>query len=76
VLGIVVGAGPAVHASAALRDAVAAAPCPVVEVISGNPYLPGDAWASQLSAVCSAVIAGAGSHGIRLAVDYLAAGAR
>jgi|GEM_PF-2684407 len=76
VLGIVVGAGRAVHASAVLRDAVAAAQCPVVEVISGNPYRPGEAWASLLSPVCSTVIAGAGGHGYTLAVDYLAAGAR
>ncbi|WP_426299648.1 LacI family DNA-binding transcriptional regulator [Arthrobacter sp. R-11] len=75
VLGIVVGAGRAVHASAALRDAVTAVHCPVVEVITGNPYQPGQAWQSLLSAACSAVIAGAGSHGFRLAVDYLAAGA-
>ena len=76
VVGIVVGAGHAVHASAALRDAVAAATFPVVEVIPGNPYRPGEAWASLLSAACTTVIAGAGVHGFRLAVDYLAAGTR
>jgi len=75
VLGIVVGAGRDVHASAALRDAVSAVHCPVVEVISDNPYQPGEDWQSLLSAACSTVIAGAGSHGFRLAVDYLAAGA-
>ncbi|WP_162943728.1 LacI family DNA-binding transcriptional regulator [Arthrobacter celericrescens] len=76
VLGIVVGAGRAVHASAVLRDAVAVAPCPVVEVIPGNPYRPGEAWAGLLSAACTTVIAGAGGHGVSLAVDYLAAGTR
>ncbi|MDJ0319200.1 type II 3-dehydroquinate dehydratase [Pseudarthrobacter sp. PS3-L1] len=71
--GIVINAGAYTHTSVALRDALAAVALPAVEVHITNVHQREEfRHHSYLSGVCTAVIAGAGVHGYRLAIDFLA----
>lgn len=61
------------HTSVAIRDALAAAAIPFIEVHLSNPHAREDfRHTSYLSPVAEAVIAGAGVDGYRFAVDLLA----
>lgn len=72
-VGIVINAGAFTHTSVALRDALAAVELPAVEVHITNVHQREEfRHHSYLSAVCSAVIVGAGVQGYKLAIDYLA----
>ncbi|WP_426996922.1 type II 3-dehydroquinate dehydratase [Pseudarthrobacter sp. N5] len=72
-VGIVINAGAFTHTSVALRDALAAVELPSVEVHITNVHQREEfRHHSYLSGVCTAVIVGAGVHGYRLAIDYLA----
>lgn len=72
-MGIVINAGAYTHTSVALRDALAAVQLPAVEVHITNVYQREEfRHHSYLSPVCTAVIAGAGVHGYKLAIDFLA----
>lgn len=72
-VGIVINAGAFTHTSVALRDALAAVQLPAVEVHITNVHQREEfRHHSYLSPVCAAVIAGAGVHGYKLAIDYLA----
>lgn len=72
-MGIVINAGAYTHTSVALRDALAAVQLPAVEVHITNVYQREEfRHHSYLSPVCAAVIAGAGVHGYKLAIDFLA----
>jgi 3-dehydroquinate dehydratase-2 len=71
--GIVINAGAYTHTSVALRDAIAAVQLPAVEVHITNVHQREEfRHHSYLSAVCNAVIVGAGLQGYKLAIDYLA----
>lgn len=71
--GIIINAGAYTHTSVALRDAIAAAELPAVEVHISNVHQREEfRHHSYLSAVCQAVIVGAGVFGYELAVRYLA----
>ncbi|UYM07628.1 type II 3-dehydroquinate dehydratase [Solicola gregarius] len=71
--GIVINAGGYTHTSVALRDAIAAVALPTIEVHISNVHKREDfRHHSYLSAVCEAVIVGAGIHGYVLAIDHLA----
>jgi 3-dehydroquinate dehydratase-2 len=73
VVGVVLNAGAYTHTSVALLDAVKATGLPVVEVHISNPHAREPfRHTSYLSPVAVAVIAGAGVHGYRYAVDLLA----
>lgn len=72
-VGIIINAGAYTHTSVALRDAIAGVELPTVEVhISNVHHREEFRHHSYLSAVCSAVIVGAGVHGYELAVNYFA----
>ncbi|MFC8303940.1 type II 3-dehydroquinate dehydratase [Specibacter sp. NPDC057265] len=69
--GIIINAGAYTHTSVALRDALAAVELPAVEVHISNVHLREEfRHHSYLSAVCTAVIVGAGIHGYELAVNF------
>lgn len=69
---IIINAGAYTHTSVAIRDAIAAVELPAVEVHISNVHQREEfRHHSYLSAVCQAVIVGAGIHGYELAVSYL-----
>ena len=71
-VGIIINAGAYTHTSVALRDAIAGVELPAVEVHISNVHQREDfRHQSYLSAVCRAVIVGAGVHGYELAVSVL-----
>lgn len=71
-VGIIINAGAYTHTSVALRDAIAGVELPTVEVHISNVHQREEfRHHSYLSAVCSAVIVGAGVHGYALAVSAL-----
>lgn len=70
-VGIIINAGAYTHTSVALRDALAGVDLPAVEVHISNVHQREEfRHHSYLSAVCTAVIVGAGIHGYELAVGY------
>lgn len=70
-VGIIINAGAYTHTSVALRDAISGVELPTVEVHISNVHQREEfRHHSYLSAVCSAVIVGAGVHGYELAVNY------
>jgi 3-dehydroquinate dehydratase II len=71
--GLIINAGALTHYGIALRDAVAAAELPAVEVHISNVYKR-EAFRheSLLGPVCTGSIVGLGAHGYVLAVDALA----
>ena len=72
-VGIIINAGAYTHTSVAIRDAIAGVELPTVEVHISNVHQREEfRHHSYLSAVCSAVIVGAGVHGYELAVNYFA----
>jgi 3-dehydroquinate dehydratase II len=72
-LGIIINPGAFTHTSVALHDALAAVEVPTVEVHISNIHKR-EAFRhhSYVSSVAEAVIAGAGTRGYLMAVDYLA----
>ncbi len=69
--GIVLNAGGYSHTSVALRDAIKAIPCPVVEVHISNIYAREEfRQHSMLSEVCQAVICGLGLAGYSAALSF------
>lgn len=71
--GIVINAGAYSHTSIALRDAISGVSLPTVEVHISNVHSREEfRQHSQLSAVSSAVIVGAGTNGYKLAIEHLA----
>jgi 3-dehydroquinate dehydratase-2 len=72
IAGVVLNAGAYSHYSYAIRDAIAMLPVPVVEVHISNTYAREEFRRSSVfSAVCKGVIAGLGTDGYALAVEYL-----
>ena len=72
VAGIVLNAGAYSHYSYAIRDAIAMLPTPVIEVHISNTYARDEfRRTSVFSAVCKGVIAGLGTQGYELALQYL-----
>jgi 3-dehydroquinate dehydratase-2 len=70
--GIIVNAGALTHYSIALRDALAGADLPAIEVHISNVYRREEfRHHSLISAVCRGTIVGLGVHGYELAVDAL-----
>ncbi len=70
--GIVLNAGAYSHYSYAIRDAIATLPVPVIEVHISNTYAREEfRRTSVLSSVCKGVIAGLGTEGYELALQYL-----
>lgn len=70
--GVVLNAGAYSHYSYAIRDAIAMLPVPVIEVHISNTYAREEfRRSSVLSSVCKGVIAGLGTEGYDLAVEYL-----
>ena len=71
-VGIIINAGAYTHTSVAIRDAIAGVGLPAVEVHISNVHRREEfRHHSYLSAVCDAVIVGAGVHGYAMAVSYL-----
>jgi len=71
--GIVINAGAYSHTSIALRDAISGVGLPTIEVHISNVHAREEfRHHSQLSAVSSAVIVGAGINGYALAIQHLA----
>jgi 3-dehydroquinate dehydratase-2 len=72
VAGVVLNAGAYSHYSYAIRDAITMLPIPVIEVHISNTYAREEfRRTSVLSAVCKGVIAGLGTEGYELALEYL-----
>jgi 3-dehydroquinate dehydratase-2 len=72
VAGVVLNAGAYSHYSYAIRDAIVMLPVPVIEVHISNTYAREEfRRASVFSAVCKGVIAGLGTVGYDLALQYL-----
>ena len=72
VAGVVLNAGAYSHYSYAIRDAIAMLPVPVIEVHISNTYAREEfRRTSVFSAVCKGVIAGLGTEGYELALQYL-----
>jgi 3-dehydroquinate dehydratase-2 len=72
VAGVVLNAGAYSHYSYAIRDAIAMLPVPVIEVHISNIYAREEfRRTSVFSAVCKGVIAGLGTDGYELALQYL-----
>lgn len=70
--GVVLNAGAYSHYSYAIRDAIAMLPVPVIEVHISNTYAREEfRRTSVLSSVCKGVIAGLGTEGYDLALEYL-----
>jgi len=70
--GIILNAGAYTHTSIALADAIAAVPCPVIEVhISNTAKREAFRHVSFLTAVCQGVIAGFGLKSYELALRAL-----
>jgi 3-dehydroquinate dehydratase-2 len=68
--GIIINAGAYTHTSVAIRDAISAITCPVVEVHISNTYAREEfRHQSYLSAKCKGVIVGFGMDSYRLAVE-------
>jgi len=71
-VGIIINAGAYTHTSVAIRDALAGVELPAVEVHISNVHQREEfRHHSYLSAVCDAVIVGAGIYGYEMAVSYL-----
>jgi len=70
--GIILNAGAYTHTSAAIGDAVAAVPAPVIEVHISNVYARESfRHKSFISPHSSGIIVGLGLDGYRLAIDYI-----
>lgn len=70
--GMIINAGALTHYGMALRDAVAAAEMPAIEVHISNVYKREEfRHHSLLSPVCSGTIVGLGAYGYELALDAL-----
>ncbi len=70
--GVVINAGAFTHTSVAIRDAISAISCPVIEVHISNVYSREEfRHKSYISAVCKGVIAGFGLDSYRLAIENL-----
>lgn len=70
--GIILNAGAYTHTSIAIADAIAAVPCPVIEVhISNTAKRESFRHVSYLTAVCRGVIAGFGLKSYELALQAL-----
>lgn len=70
--GLIINAGAYTHYSYAIRDALKILECPKVEVHISNVYQREEfRHKSVISPVCDGVIAGLGSHGYILALDYI-----
>jgi len=68
--GIIINAGAYTHTSVAIRDAIAAIKCPVVEVHISNTYAREEfRHQSYLSAKCKGVIVGFGMDSYRLGIE-------
>lgn len=71
-VGIIINAGAYTHTSVAIRDALVGVELPAVEVHISNVHQREEfRHHSYLSAVCDAVIVGAGIYGYEMAVSYL-----
>ena len=70
--GIIINPGGYAHTSVAIRDAIAAAQCPVTEVHISNIYSREEFRKNCITAgACVGVISGLGLHGYTAALDYL-----
>lgn len=70
--GVIINAGAFTHTSVAIRDAISAVSCKVIEVHISNVYSREEfRHKSYLSAVCKGVIAGFGLDSYRLAIEHL-----
>jgi 3-dehydroquinate dehydratase-2 len=70
--GVVLNAGAYTHYSYAIRDAIATLPAPVIEVHISNTFAREEfRRTSVISSVCKGVVAGLGTDGYDLAVEYL-----
>lgn len=70
--GIILNAGAYTHTSAAIGDAVAAVPAPVIEVHISNVFAREEfRHKSFISPHCNGIIVGLGLDGYNLAISYL-----